>query len=359
MTEITAIELRTPEDPETDRALDGYVTVTNTLSQEFWGSDEFDVTTPEMATSLAPNEDEFSRRFVWFVDRVPSGKSALWHDTDDDATTVYAFVGVLPDARGQGLGQRIADHIEAAALELSPSAIVAWIDHRPADGDGLLAATGHGRIVLDAGARFALARGYALEQVERVSRLDILSARPSLVAHRHEAARHAGADYALESWSGPTPDQRRDGLAALMARMSTDAPSGALEVDLEHWDAARLERLEARTDASGKDRLTSVVVHRPTGEVVAYTVITVPWDPDAQVYQDDTLVHADHRGHRLGMLAKAANLLQLGEFAPERARIVTWNAEENVHMLNVNVALGFAPIAAEGAWQRRVTPRTP
>ena len=38
---------------------------------------------------------------------------------------------------------------------------------------------------------------------------------------------------------------------------------------------------------------------------------------------------APHRGHRLGMRLKLANLVALAEADPSRDRIYTWNADEN------------------------------
>ena len=61
---------------------------------------------------------------------------------------------------------------------------------------------------------------------------------------------------------------------------------------------------------------------------------------------------APHRGHRLGMRMKLANLVALDDADPTRERIYTWNADENEHMLAINVALGFRPFALESTWQR-------
>ena len=41
------------------------------------------------------------------------------------------------------------------------------------------------------------------------------------------------------------------------------------------------------------------------------------------------------------MRVKLANLVRLGEVAPERTTVYTWNADENEHMLAINIALGF------------------
>lgn len=77
-----------------------------------------------------------------------------------------------------------------------------------------------------------------------------------------------------------------------------------------------------------------------------------PAERERTVDQDDTIVLVEHRGHRLGMLLKAANLAQLERLRPGHPSIVTYNAEENRHMLTVNEALGFEPFVYEGAWRK-------
>jgi hypothetical protein len=52
------------------------------------------------------------------------------------------------------------------------------------------------------------------------------------------------------------------------------------------------------------------------------------------------------------MLTEHANIQHLQAFSPESPFILTDNAEENRPMLDVNEAIGFAPIAYEGAWKK-------
>jgi hypothetical protein len=85
---------------------------------------------------------------------------------------------------------------------------------------------------------------------------------------------------------------------------------------------------------------------------VGYTELSAPPELGRSVTQEDTLVLREHRGHRLGMLLKAANLLQLAQVRPGYPAVTTFNAEENRHMLSVNEALGFVPMGYEGAWKR-------
>jgi hypothetical protein len=52
------------------------------------------------------------------------------------------------------------------------------------------------------------------------------------------------------------------------------------------------------------------------------------------------------------MLLKLANLVEVQRRMPGHPSVITFNAEENRHMLDVNEAVGFVPIGYEGAWRR-------
>ncbi len=54
------------------------------------------------------------------------------------------------------------------------------------------------------------------------------------------------------AWTGPCPDELVDGYAALVARMSTDAPMGGLDIEPEHWDAARITGAGAGDGDAGR-----------------------------------------------------------------------------------------------------------
>ncbi|MEN0128527.1 MAG: hypothetical protein AAGC49_03745, partial [Brevundimonas sp.] len=88
--------------------------------------------------------------------------------------------------------------------------------------------------------------------------------------------------------------------------------------------------------------------------LAAYTIIGSPKVEVPFSFQEDTLVHADHRGRRLGMLVKAANLAALHERCPWIERVHTTNAQENEFMLAINVALGFRAAGVHAVWQKRV-----
>lgn len=111
-------------------------------------------------------------------------------------------------------------------------------------------------------------------------------------------------------------------------------------------EAATVDRLVAaeQQDADG-DRTRSV----------ALTVLGVPLETARPVAREDTLVVPGHRG-RLGMLLKMANVEHLQRVRPGHPSIITYNAEENRHMLDVNEAIGFISIGREGAWKKTFEP---
>ncbi|OYO08142.1 GNAT family N-acetyltransferase [Enemella evansiae] len=209
--------------------------------------------------------------------------------------------------------------------------------------------TGSGAVRLDATARWLLDTGFVLDQVERSGLLRIPEGLGDLDRLQAEAERASG-DYELVQWSGPTPPELRDGLAVLRGRMSTDVPIGDLPRGAETWNAERVSELDEFHRKEKLDDLWTIAVRRGSGEPVAHTFLSVPQEKPGLAWQEDTLVRPDHRGHRLGLLVKTANLRRLRAEHPGVRRVWTWNADENTHMLAINDALGFRPDAIEGLW---------
>lgn len=252
----------------------------------------------------------------------------------------------------------LLDAAEAYATGQGRTTVMTWTGQvgEPEPGPGVVEPpTGSGRVDTTAPfLRTVAARGYVLEQAERYSVLPLPVADDVLDPHGAEAAARAGEDYELVSWTDRTPDAWVDQLAVLMARMSTDVPLGGLDLQEAAWDAARVGRRDERIAAAGHGYVLTAALHRPTGTLAAFTILEYPRDEPEVVFQEDTLVLAEHRGRRLGMLVKVANLRRLRELRPQGARVHTWNAEENSYMLAINVALGFRRAGVESVWQKRL-----
>ena len=155
-----------------------------------------------------------------------------------------------------------------------------------------------------------------------------------------EAAQSA-AGYTLQRWTGTTPEAELGGVAGVLNAMN-DAPreEGWFEDDI--WDA---DRVRTRGDMSvrlgGRLGYSVAAVHEETGEMAALTQVFVDPGEPAWGYQGLTGVTRPHRGHRLGLLTKAAMLDWLAFEEPGIERIETHNAEANSYMIAVNEALGF------------------
>ena len=269
----------------------------------------------------------------------------------DDADTSWVEVLVLPDHRRRGLGTALADRAEQLVRADGRRKIIAYAPGRGSDGADLPSPTGFGAIRADAPAtRFAQKRGYTFEQVARVSRLALPI--PDIAERLAAAAQASGPDYVIHAWSGRTPERWLEDRAVLVTRMSTDAPTAGLEEPEDVWTAERVRENDDRQERNPRTGLIASAEHRPTGRLVAFSVLSVPRPVERAVHQYGTLVLREHRGHRLGMLVKTANLEQLGRVTPGHPSIITFNAEENRPMLDVNEALGFVGIGYEGAWRK-------
>lgn len=357
MSQISTRPIRVPARIDAPEIIDleAVLALRNAHARHVHGSTAYDMTLPQVFAAWHDQVDhpvsgllaERGGRIIGIagVDIVPG----------DDARTAGVNVRVETDERQQGVGRRLLAEAEDLARGLGRSVLQAWTEHRPSEHPPHAAATGFGTVPLDASAAFAVAHGYRLEQVYRNSTLTLSPALHERVERLGDDARaSAGDDYRYESWLGPTDSANAEPLAQLKSRMATDAPSGDVEVEDGVWDAARLARAETQDAAGGVRRLIGVVRHLPTGALVALNELNLgPADPTL-ANQNDTLVRAEHRGHRLGMWVKCATLRRLHELFPDVRHVETYNAEENRPMLAINEAMGFVPTLYAGVWQKEV-----
>ncbi len=276
----------------------------------------------------------------------------------DNTHVAYVTPTVDPAHTGRGVGTALLAEAERRARAEGRTSLLAWTMQagEPAEGEPSLAApTGSGAVnPQDHSVRFALTHGYRLEQAERHSLLRLPVAPDLVASHHDDAAAHAGPEYRLHTWHGTPPAERHEALAVLYTRMSTDAPMADLDLQEQAWDADRVRYSFEQAAAAGNEMVTVAAEHLPTGSLAAFTQVECVSKTPSLGFQGDTLVLREHRGRRLGMLIKTAMLTHLAHERPALRRIHTWNASENAHMLDINVALGFAPESVTGSWQRRL-----
>jgi GNAT superfamily N-acetyltransferase len=254
---------------------------------------------------------------------------------DNTATAIVELI-VRPYARRQGVGAALWTRVAEHAL-LSDRKLVMTDTITPGPGASFARRLGAEAALRDVRRRLVVDRAAR----ERATRLAA-------------AAAPLAAGYAVHSFGGPVPARWLDGLAALMGRMSTDAPLQDLDWEPEVFDGARVREREAIDAARGWRVFTTLAVHAGSGAVAGYTRIAVNEEDGTAGWQHDTLVDPDHRGHRLGGLMKAANLAQVMARVPSLGQIITWNADNNRHMIAVNEAMGFEVFDRWVEWQLRL-----
>jgi GNAT superfamily N-acetyltransferase len=218
-------------------------------------------------------------------------------------------------------------HVEAQARARGRARLLGEV-HWPYD----LGAAGAGSTEL----AWARRQGFELALVDVQRRLPLPVGSALLDELAAEAAGHHEG-YELRSFTGRVPDDLVEGWAALDASLMTEAPMGeiAREVATADVDAIRAE--EAMVEKQGRVKVCTVTVHEAE-----------------RAYQWGTLVRPDHRGHRLGLAVKVANVRRLQEAYSQVSTVVTFNADVNAPMVAVNERLGFVPVEWLGELQKKL-----
>lgn len=284
--------------------------------------------------------------FVAVVDGTVRGRLHICLFNRSNRHVAVAELTVHPEHRRRGVGAALLDRfIEHARAhdrtELLIETPMTWEGGPERD---------------EAGRRFLERRGFkrALTSVNRRCATDALDAvEEQELLDRAAAA--AAEDYEIVSWVGRTPGELVDTMCRLDSMVLSELPLGDLDLEAETVDAELKEARAARNEAIGIVPVTTVARHRDSGEVVANTVIGVLDDPDFRHgFQWITIVHPDHRGHRLGTLVKVVNLRLLRARFPQVETIWTDNADVNSHMGAINAVMGFEAVDAVGEHMLRL-----
>jgi GNAT superfamily N-acetyltransferase len=336
--EITAV------DPFDEQSVRAWVDLNTAVVRHEIGDSGAMWTAPEMIATLQdPPKSRHELIYHGTVDGELVATGWITLPMIDNLSSADLYVAVLPGHRRRGIGSEVLAFLERVCAEHGRTRLDAITDW-PYDG----APDGAGA----PGVEFGRTHGYAfgLGDVQRELPLpadvEVLTALAAEVAPHHAA-------YELRSWVGPVPDDLVRSYLELSASLATEAPTGDLErepgaVDVEaHRSGERVlaeqQRVPWHTVALDRD-----------GAVVAYSDLVAPGTDPRWVFQWGTLVHPAHRGHRLGVAVKVANLLAYQQANPDdRRRIITWNAEVNTHMIAINEQMGFLATARGGQLQKK------
>ncbi|HET7174242.1 MAG TPA: GNAT family N-acetyltransferase [Nocardioidaceae bacterium] len=200
--------------------------------------------------------------------------------------------------------------------------------------------------------RFAEHHGFALASVEIRRRLR-LPVDDALIQGWLDEAAPYHADYRIETFADPVPDELLPSVCHVSNQLAVDAPSGDIEFEEEALTPEVWREQDRTLQAMGRVRLITVALDG-SGQAVALSTLSVPELDRPNAYQWATLVLRGHRGHRLGLAVKATNLRELQKRFPGYERIWTTNNETNAHMVSINERLGFERVELSAHFQRKL-----
>lgn len=298
---------------------------------------------PELLAEARATQTQHRYAFVTgVIDGVCVAAGRITVDLLSNSHIAFVEDYVRPAHRRRGHGRAVLARLEEIARSWDCTSALtesAWASDLGPDGTGA------------PGREFARATGFHLGLVD-VQRAVALPVADDLLASLADDARAAyEPDYRLDTWTGPVPEEYAAGWARLGSLVATEAPMGELEFDPESPSVEALREREAVQEAQGRLKHNTVAVDAD-GAVVAYSDIATTIHEPGVGYQWGTLVDPGHRGSRLGLAVKVANLAHLQSTRPDITRVITYNAEVNEHMIAINRQLGFEPVEYLGEFQK-------
>lgn len=258
----------------------------------------------------------------------------------DNTEKGWVEVKVDPARRRRGYGRAMLEHLAAIA-----------------DDDGRTELLADTKVPIDevethSYTRFLTSLGFTHSNVELVRYLKLPVDDAVIQGWVDQAAeRHGG--YRIETYGDDIPAELVPSLCVLFGQLAVDAPTGDVDFEEEVMTPERFAERQAMIKAMGRAPLETVAI-APDGNVAAQSTLVAPLDHDIpDVFQWGTFVHRDHRGRRLGLATKAANLQALQKAFPDKRRIVTQNGVTNDFMVSINVLMGFELVEASAEFVRR------
>ncbi len=269
-----------------------------------------------------------------------AGIGTLWLPMEDNTSMAWFDLHVRPQSRRRGHGSALMAMIVDRSRESGRSQVLTELMVPDED------ASHPYRL-------FMHRHGFSLSNTEVIRHLD-LPAAPERIDRLEAATRPRWVGrYQLETYVNGVPERLRPTLCEVMNQLVVDAPTGDIEFEPESMTPERYTEYLGVERQQGRVRLTTVAV-TPSGDVVAYTDLVLPAGAPSTAWQWGTYVHREHRGSRLGMAVKLANLRRLESDHPERRRVTTGNDGTNSWMVSINEALGFRVVELCPAYQRKL-----
>lgn len=356
-------QLWIPESLEAADAADflAAVEVGRKVRMQTWGSDDLAYGPLE---KLLEFQDPYERQLI-LVAKVAGtivGTVDIALPLTDHLDIAEFTLDILPEYQRQGVGRRLLEAAEHFARGEGRTMILVDTNHPGAslhefEPEQLVPGSGQGFVPLESReVEFARMMGYTLQHIEQFSSC-ALPLDTRLVADLQAEAEEANhGRYRLHHWTDRCPERWLEAVAALENQAGADVDPD-LDIPVEQdmvFDGGILREAEDVAIAQGRRTVVTAVEHLATGTLAGLTTITVLAHRADVVFQDDTIVLQEHRGNKLGLLIKVANMERLTEQFPDARVIYTWNAPENRYLLTVNQQLGFRTAGVTGIWQKEL-----
>jgi mycothiol synthase len=295
---------------------------------------------PEDAVKRMRALPSITRLHVWVLrhdGRIVAQAYIGWQELESNRQSAGVEATVEPHLRRRGIGSRLVELAVAKARQFRRSLLFAHSCDR-----------------VPAGRPFLERLGFKPGLAAHVNQLALDRLDRELLVRWLTADPERAADYAVELWDGPVPENRLAAFADLSNVMNGE-PRGELELEDTTVTPKMIREEEACLFANGSRRIIACARHVPSGMLVGFTELF--WNPKraAIVWQCGTGVVEGHRNRGLGRWLKAANMETLLRLNPAARFVRSGNADSNAPMLAINQQMGFAPFIAETAWQGRIS----
>src|SRR5262245_17716615 len=300
----------------------------------FWAFHEF------LGAVRSPYSGERMEMFAAYDGDRMLGNIVLWSFLMDNTDKAGFDLNVDVPERRRGIGRALVERVEQLAKD---------------DGRSLMM----GSSVLPFDDRekhpyrlFAEACGYEFSFFEVERHLTLPVPDTHIQEWIDEAAPHHEG-YTIETYTGRVPEDLVDSLCVLLGQLAVDAPTGLVDFEEEAVTPQRYTEALDTIEAMGVVRYETIAL-TPDREVAAQSTLAVSKKGSPIVFQWGTFVHREHRGHRLGLAVKAANLRAVQAAHDDVDLVVTGNAETNGYMVAINERMGFRPIEIRAEFVKRL-----
>ncbi|WP_370368105.1 GNAT family N-acetyltransferase [Catenulispora sp. GP43] len=259
----------------------------------------------------------------------PVGYGLMQHDNDSNRDMIHTDIWIRPEDRAEATVP-LLDAYRAHGRQRGCSRVLLAISEHADDYAAIFTAEG-GRPV----------------STEFRSQLDLRAIDREQYA-AWAAPSEKNAHYRIELWQAPTPEELLAPLVTALDAMR-DAPTG--DSGFQPPPPSTKRRRASEVDNLRGGARTYVAAALTEDGEIAGMHETLVFGDFRMADVGHTAVPARFRGHGLGLRLKAFLTLALLEREPKVDAVSTWNDSDNVPMLRVNGALGYARTEAWSNWQ--------